>query len=239
MLFRKHENSFFFPARQSVYATWVIYKPMLMQVIKYGFPLTIWMFFSFLLTYADRVYISRGAFTLDIASDYIALADAISRGCGFLFIPLNISVYPVISKIFDEGDKAGTRILIVKVLKMQALLVLATAIGLVVASPIIANLLRLSSPGWLHNAMLILALLSIYALWQSCAMIQKPMELSMKTGWLAILVLLSVLLVYLLVFVVVKPQNPFALIACLATGIITYATINVWLLVKFLKANPG
>jgi O-antigen/teichoic acid export membrane protein len=234
MVYCLRGNTYFGTERQFA---WDRYRSDLLDAIRFGWPFTLWVLFSFLLAYADRWYLARSGLSINQSADYLALADSVFRGCGFLFVPLNTAGYPVISKVFDSGDMKATYKLIIKVVKTELLLLAAVIIGLLLFHTFIFNLLGIST-GTLSTNIALLALLAFtHGLWQTCSMLQKPAELKMKTGWLAVGNAFGTLIVYGLFFVIVRPQQPLGIVLCLAAGILSYVCFVGVLLFRFVRAQ--
>lgn len=207
----------------------------LKEIFRFGSPFVIWMFFSFLLSFADRWYITTTNLPDKVVADYLALADAIFRGCGFLFVPLNTSGYPVISRLYDAGDTLGTFKLILKVVKTEALLLLVAMLAALAVYKVIMNSLNIDTFSHSQMILLLISLMASHGAWQICGMLQKPAEMSMKTIWLALANAIGSGIVYALLYWLVQPQSLLGIVWCLGAGILFYAMLVSWQLYRFGK----
>jgi O-antigen/teichoic acid export membrane protein len=224
--------------RSKHHMNWSEYQESFRAVFRFGWPFTVWMLFTFLLSFADRWYIAREGWPEKQVADYLAIADSVFRGCGFLFVPLNTSGYPLVSRQFDTGDRKGTYQLIVKIVRWELLLLAMAAVIVPASITIIMPMLNITAFNQNQTMYTLFAMVLVHGIWQVGGMLQKPAEMQMKTRWLALANALGAGLVYLLLYLFVRPSSPIAVLACLAAGISSYILLVGWQLVQFgRKAN--
>jgi O-antigen/teichoic acid export membrane protein len=196
------------------------YKEHLVQTLRFGLPFCIWILISYLMTNADRWYLARQAIDVGEKSDYLAMADTMMRGVGFIFMPLNTSAFPLISQLHDKGDRHGVKAIMLKILGLQTLLVIGAIIGFYLLRSQffwLLNIEHLTSP-----LLVGMILLIIHAVFQVSFILQKPVEMVAKTSLLAFLLSLCALVVYLLLWIIVRPATVTGITCCLGAGMLLY-----------------
>jgi len=236
-LLYKTGNSLMFIGKDAKILPKAVYFNHLKEVFHFGWPFVIWMFFSFLLSFADRWYIAGANLPEGKTADYLALVDSVFRGCGFLFVPLNTSGFPVISRMYDEGNMPATYKLILKVVKTELLLLLGAIILTLLFHRLIFSFLNITTLSGTTSILLLATLMLGHGMWQICGMIQKPAELKMKTIWLALANALGSGLVYALLYLVVQPKSVLGIVLCLCSGILFYCLLVGFQLYKFGKTK--
>ena len=233
VLMRASGYYFFGRAREEVNA--LSYRKHLGEIARYGFPFSVWMLFSDLLAYSDRWYLAASGIDKAAAADYLALADSVFRGCGFLFVPLNTSGFPVVSRLYDTGDMTATYKLIIKIVKIEVLLLFIATSMLFLFHNQVFSLLHIKSGNPQQNLTILILLVITHGTWQICAMIQKPAELRMKTGWLAAGNALGTIIAYSLLYLIIRPENVLGILLCLIAGIMSYTLFVSYLMIRFTK----
>jgi len=72
------------------------------KFLKFGFPITVWLFISNLFNLADRFLIEH-FFNLEVVGTYSAVYDFIYKISGFLCMPVLLAFHPAITKKWNDG----------------------------------------------------------------------------------------------------------------------------------------
>jgi O-antigen/teichoic acid export membrane protein len=202
------------------------------KVVKFGLPLSAWVFISFLLINADKWYVYKAGVSVELAANYVAISDIMMRGTGFLFSPIVSSAYPVISGLFDKGKGADVRKIVLKVILWQTLLGIGAIVGFAVLFPVVFKLLGIQADSFIfvYGGLVMIAL---NTLWHVSAMFQKVAELGIETIKLFWALCVASLAVYLCYYLAIKPASLIGVIAVSSVGYLIYFLYTYWLFATF------
>ena len=91
------------------------YKKLSNQFIKYGFPLSMWIVFSYLLSYIDKLLILQNLGP-KAQGNYQAIFDLLFRGLTILISPVTISLLPLLTHAYEKSEKKEIKQLMKKIL---------------------------------------------------------------------------------------------------------------------------
>lgn len=102
------------------------YKMLIKKFSKYGFPLSMWIVFSYLLSYIDKLLILQnlGAKT---QGNYQAVFDLLFRGLTILISPVTISLLPLLTQAYEKSERNEIKQLMKKLIFFEM-------VGLIVSS---------------------------------------------------------------------------------------------------------
>lgn len=206
------------------------------EVFLFGYPYCIWILFSYLMINSDRWYLLWINHDVGDTSDYLAIADTMMRGAGFLFMPLNTSAFPLIASLYDAKDYKGITSVIRRIVRLQSMLVLASVVGLLLLHGLFFTVLNISIT--YQPLQLSVLLLSVHSIWLLGYVLQKPAEMGGKTPLLSLMLFICTLVVYLCLWVFIKPLRLQHIVACLAFGVFLYLSMVVCY-VKFYFKSKG
>lgn len=94
------------------------YKKLIKKFLKYGFPLSMWIVFSYLLSYIDKLLILQnlGAKT---QGNYQAVFDLLFRGLTILISPVTISLLPLLAQAYEKSERNEIKQLMKKIILFE------------------------------------------------------------------------------------------------------------------------
>lgn len=161
------------------------------KVFRFGFPVTIWLFLSTLLTVLDRYIIGHYAGYDDVGA-YSAVKDLIVKISTFTTIPVLLAFHPAIVERWNEGRQSEAHALVRQGLRYCLVIAIAVMVLFIPARDLVfGRMLHLQIESGL--AVTVSLLLSSF-LWQAAMLIHKPLELRLRPNLMlaAILVALAV-----------------------------------------------
>jgi O-antigen/teichoic acid export membrane protein len=148
------------------------------KFLKFGFPITVWLFISNLFNLADRFLIEH-FFNLEVVGTYSAVYDFIYKISGFLCMPVLLAFHPAITKKWNDGFSEDAFRLIKKALFFEVLLTVAVAIFFYFFGEYFFHtVIHLKATNLLG---MIVPLVISSMLWQMAMLIHKPLELHLAT----------------------------------------------------------
>jgi hypothetical protein len=161
-----------------------------MKFLKFGFPITVWLFISNLFNLADRFLIEH-FFNLEVVGTYSAVYDFIYKISGFLCMPVLLAFHPAITKKWNDGFSEDAFRLIKKALFFEVLLTVAVAIFFYFFGEYFFHtVIHLKATNLLG---MIVPLVISSMLWQMAMLIHKPLELHLATLVMLLGITLSML----------------------------------------------
>jgi len=215
------------------------FKLSIKKMLHFGLPLSLWLLCSYVFLYSDRWYLVSAGYNMVETSNYVAVADIMMRGTGFMFSPIVSAAYPLLSRMFDSKDLLNVKVVIIKVIKWEVLMMLGAIIGFLALHKVVFSLLKIKDN---TNNLFIwvgVLLLVFQSLWQISAMLHKVAELQLRTGLLMIGNIASLALTYSLFYFVVKPQTMIGVSVCFGAGTIVYVVFCLFLFKYLSFANSN
>ena len=193
--------------------------------LKYGLPLSIWLFFSPTTNGADRYVIEFSIGTILLAK-YTAIFDIVFKMFSSLATPFNAIAQPLLIKNYNDRDFSEYRKTMYKsILYLTGIFVIFLMVVLIFQKFIICKYLNFCGDYDLLSKLIIPFATSSY-IWQIAVLLQKNMEVSNKTIEMTIymLIVVTVIIVLGIIFVPIYGLLGSAYISLLAS-IIYFALI--------------
>lgn len=200
------------------------------KMFGFGFPITIWLFLSMLLTISDRFIIKEFTGYEDVGA-YSAIKDFIIKIATFTTIPILLAYHPMIVEKWNSGRKREAMDLIREGLNYCFLI----AIGVLIVFLFFKNLfytkvlhLRVA-----HEILVSATLIGSAFLWQAALLLHKPLELLLKPRLMlaAIIVALAVNALANLLLVPVFGYTASAVVSLVS--VVTYIMVILAFLLRF------
>jgi O-antigen/teichoic acid export membrane protein len=202
------------------------------KVFNFGFPITIWLFLSYLLNISDR-FIIKEFTTYEDVGTYSAIKDFIIKIATFSTIPIFLAFHPMIVEKWNAGSKKESMRLIRQGLNYCFLI----AIGVLIFFMFFKNLFytRVLHLEVNRDYLVSAALIGSAFLWQAAMLLHKPLELLLKPR-LMLAAILTALLVNTLANLVFVPIYGYPASAVISlASVITYIIIIFAFLFRFRK----
>lgn len=143
----------------------------------YGWPMSIWLAFSQVLTYFDRLVLAPNVSAAELGQ-YAATSDLIVRGVAMIGYPVTMMAHPLVMVRWNTGDHVGALRVNRRYLWITGGLTLACVAALaLVGRPVLELLLGIDDP----DLVVTLALAIGSGLWQVALQAHKPLEMSGRT----------------------------------------------------------
>ncbi len=202
------------------------------QVFNFGFPITIWLFLSYLLNISDR-FIIKEYTSYENVGTYSAIKDFIIKIATFATVPILLAYYPMIVEKWNGNRKQEAITLIREGLKYCFLIAIVVFVFFMVFQNIFYT--RILHLQVMHQLLVSAALIGSAFLWQAALLMHKPLELLLKPRLMlvAILAALAVNALANLVFVPIYGYPASAVISL--ASVITYIIVIFVFLFRFRK----
>lgn len=143
----------------------------------FGFPITIWLFMSTLLTISDR-YILKEFTSYEAVGTYSAMKDFIIKIASFTTIPVLLAYHPMIVEKWNSNHKKEAMRLIRQGLSYCLLIgAIVFILMLLFSNVVFEHILHLK----VNDEIVVTAVLTGSAfLWQAALLLHKPLELLLK-----------------------------------------------------------
>jgi len=202
------------------------------KVFNFGFPVTIWLFLSYLLNIYDRFIIKEFTNYSDVGT-YSAVKDFIIKIATFTTIPILLAFHPMIVEKWNSNHRKEAMILIRQGLNYCMLIAGVVFIFFMSFKNLFyTRVLHLQVN---HDILVSAALIASAFLWQAAMLLHKPLELLLKPGLMlaAIIAALAVNTVANLVFVPLYGYTAAAVISL--ASVVTYIIVIFALLFRSRK----
>lgn len=153
----------------------------LRRMIRFGFPLSLWLGGMLLLPFVDRLLVSH-YLGFSQTGMYAASYDLIVRGYSICMLPITLAVHPRAMAKFNEGSRGHALSLVWTGMRWQ-LLVFCVSFAVVAAVGPIALQYALGLDSAVPLS-LVLPLTAGGFLWQLALLVHKPLELANRTHWM-------------------------------------------------------
>jgi O-antigen/teichoic acid export membrane protein len=203
-------------------------KAYVVEYVKYGLPLSLWLAVAYLLNVSDRYLIAYFTSYEDVGV-YSAVYDLVYKSFSLAFFPILMAAHPLIMNNWSKHKDDSLKIL-KRSLKYEALVFPFIVAGIILVAPLLSRMLKLDAH-LLLGVGIPVALGSF--LWQFSMLLHKPMELHKRTSLMLLFVLLA-LLVNVAGNIVFIPRFGFVAAAyTTVAGAIVYISLVALNYVKF------
>ncbi|MEO9021711.1 MAG: oligosaccharide flippase family protein [Ginsengibacter sp.] len=184
------------------------YKKLIKKFIKYGFPLSMWIVFSYSLSYIDKLLILQnlGAKT---QGNYQSVFDLLYRGLTILISPVTISLLPLLTQAYEKFERNEIRQLMKKIIffELGGLLVSSILYWLFGAS-LLFEILKVPDTET-YRLMGFIILLGTFV-WQIAIVIHQRFILKLKSQMLLYMIATAFLGQVIFYLFIADLQNPLA-----------------------------
>jgi O-antigen/teichoic acid export membrane protein len=197
--------------------------------LSYGIPLTFWFVASSLIGVFSR-YVMDYHLPISDVGYYSAVYDMTSKGCQLVFTPFLAAVYPLISKLYNEGQRMKSY----NVIRNLVLIELAIAVPLGLGLYYLTGFYLESIIGvsvYSFSRRLVMIIFAGSFLWQLAMLLHKPLELRLRTRQMLLSVIIS-LVMNIVLAVIFIPK-----FGMIAGGYATLAGVIVYILLTLLMVT--
>ncbi len=196
------------------------------QLFRYGFNLMLWIFFSYVILFADRYMISI-YFNSKVSGNYAALYDLISRSIILLSAPFLTSSFPVMAREFELGKSKQVAALIRKlVLAEVAGMLLAIILYYAFGFNILKSLLKLKQVDINFRETGLLIMIGTF-IFQIAMMLHKKLELLKRTRQMLFCIVFSVVISFSINILLLPKWGPLAAGFAFVVASSVYATLII------------
>jgi O-antigen/teichoic acid export membrane protein len=202
------------------------------KVFDFGFPITIWLFLSYMIAISDR-FIIKSFTSYENVGTYSAIKDFIIKIATFTTIPILLAYHPMIVEKWNENRKKEAMKLIREGLNYCFLIAVVVFIFFMFFQNLFYT--RLLHLQVMQQVLISITLIGSAFLWQAAMLLHKPLELLLKTRLMLVAILssLTVNILANLIFVPVYGYPASAVISLVS--IITYIIVISVFLFRFRK----
>ena len=168
-------------------------KALLLDLFRFGWPLSIWITINLSLSFFDRSFI-KYYYSFDQTGIYASIYDLVIRFFSIILFPITIAMHPRIMKLWNNEDHKNAIYLWKYAMKMQ---IVAFAGIITFGVLFYENIISLLT--WVFNDLdpnyfYLLPYLAVGGfIWQFALLIHKPLELLKKTHLMLIAMILSLI----------------------------------------------
>jgi len=194
------------------------------RIFNFGFPITLWLFLSYLLNISDRFIIKEFTGYDDVGA-YAAVKDFIIKISTFSTMPILLAYHPMIVSRWNNNQKEEAMSLIREGLKYCLLIALAAFIVFMVFQNLFySRILHIQvARQWLVSATLI----GSAFLWQAAMLLHKPLELLLKPRLMLVAIVVA-LVVNALANIVFVPIFGYP-----AAAVISLVSVSAYIIIIF------
>jgi len=202
------------------------------KVFNFGFPITIWLFLSYLLNISDR-FIIKEFTSYENVGTYSAIKDFIIKIATFSTIPVLLAYHPMIVERWNDNRKKEAMKLIRQGLNYCLFIAFIVLFFLMFFKNLFyTKILHLQVD---HDFLISGALIGSAFLWQAALLLHKPLELLLKPRLMLAAILAALLVNTIANFVFVPVYGyPASAVISLAS-VITYIIVIFAFLFRFRK----
>jgi O-antigen/teichoic acid export membrane protein len=153
-------------------------KLFLLEVLRYGSPVAVWLLCQQAMIVADR-YIIQMYEGYSAAGIYASLYDVIIRSFSLVFMPITLAVHPLVMHRWNRGPRKGAVSMVQSALRYQFALFLPICAGLFLFRSGISRLIVGTEDP--RAAAIVLPLAVAGFLWQTSLLAHKPLEIVCQT----------------------------------------------------------
>ncbi len=200
------------------------------QAFTFGFPITIWLFLSYLLNISDR-FIIKEFTSYENVGTYSAAKDFIIKIATFTTVPILLAYYPMIVEKWNTDRKMEALQLIRKGLNYCFLIALVVMILFLVFQNLLYT--RILHLQLMRQILVSSSLIGSAFLWQISMLLHKPLELLLKPR-LMLIALIAALTVNAVANIIFVPMWGYPASAVISlVSVITYIIVIFAFLFRF------
>jgi O-antigen/teichoic acid export membrane protein len=194
------------------------------KVFNFGFPITIWIFLSYLMIISDR-FIIKEFTNYENVGTYSAIKDFVIKIATFTTIPILLAYHPMIVEKWNNNRKKEAMKLIREGLNYCFLIAVVVFVFFIFFKNIFyTRILHLHVD---HDFLVSVALIGSAFLWQAALLLHKPLELLLKPR-LMIAAILAALLVNTIANFIFVPVYGYP-----ASAVISLASVIIYIIIIF------
>ena len=181
-------------------------KKLVKQFFHYGAPLSMWVVFSYLLSYVDKVLIlnNLGA---QAQGNYQAVFDLLSRGLTVLISPVVISLYPLLSQAYEKAANAEIKRLMKRIIFFEiAGLVVSAILYWWFGASLLFIILKVPNT-FAFRSMGFIVLVGTFV-WQIAMVVHQKYVLKLKSRYLLFIIIAAFCIQLIFYWFVRKSSNP-------------------------------
>ena len=184
------------------------YKKLSKKFVKYGFPLSMWIVFSYLLSYIDKLLILQNL-GAKAQGNYQAIFDLLFRGLTILISPVTISLLPLLTQAYEKSERHEIKQLMKKIIffELGGLLVSSILYWLFGAS-LLFEILKVPDTGT-YRLMGFIILVGTF-IWQMAIVIHQRFILKLKSQMLLFMIAIAFFSQVIFFWFIADLQNPLA-----------------------------
>jgi O-antigen/teichoic acid export membrane protein len=217
-------------------------KSLFSRFIIYGWPLSLWFVFSFLISVVDKYFMLKNI-SAQAQGNYQAMFDFLSKSITVLITPVIISLFPLLTTAYQKGENKEIRKLLKTILGFEfAGLVIAIISYWTFGANILFSLIK--TPNTPAYKLMGVFIITGTFIWQMAIVIQKRYELEFKNNFLLAMVAIAFMSQLMLYLLLGNTKNPllypigFMLSSVLYLCMVSFSTIKNYLL-QFSKNKRG
>lgn len=169
----------------------IIPKKIIRKFFNYGAPLSLWLVFSFLIPYIDKIWM-KYHLGGEAQGNYQAIFDLLSKGLTLIISPITISLLPLLTQAFTNNEHSEIRTLMKRIILLEvAGFIISAILYWWFGYYLIFKLLKI--PDTLTYKYMGLIVLAGTFIWQIAIFIQQKYVLKLMTRFLLIMVIFAVL----------------------------------------------
>jgi O-antigen/teichoic acid export membrane protein len=165
-------------------------KDWLISILNYGSKSSIWLLMAGIPIVASKTILSKNLNEFDFGI-YALIADITYRGFGFLNSAVNMWAFPNLSRIYESKD----------FVKVKQMLTFSLSVYAIFGAILLFTLFLILNIVKVHlGSLSLISIISIFfanLMWQSMSIAHKPLELSIRTGLMVVLLFLGVIIFFL------------------------------------------
>jgi O-antigen/teichoic acid export membrane protein len=160
------------------------------QLLAYGWMVSVWLAGSLALPFIERVIVTR-VLGVEASGLYAATYDIVYRSCGFLMLPLVLSLHPRIMRSSAAGDLRGALLLWRNGMLAQSLITLSIVAVIALAWPLLLRVSGIPMPA--AGAHLVVPLALAGCLWQIALLAHKLLEATLRPGTMVVILIVTII----------------------------------------------
>lgn len=194
------------------------------KIFNFGFPITIWLFLSYLLNISDR-FIIKEFTSYENVGAYAAIKDFIIKISTFSTMPILLAYHPMIVTRWNNNHKEEAMSLIREGLKYCLLIAIVVFIFFMIFQNLFySKILHLQV---LRQSLVSASLIGSAFLWQASLLLHKPLELLLKPR-LMLVAIVAALIVNALANIVFVPVFGYP-----AAAVVSLVSVSTYIILIF------
>ena len=159
------------------------------RFLTYGWPLSLWFVFSFLISVVDKYFMLKTV-NAEAQGNYQALFDVLFKSITLIITPVIVTLFPLLTAAYQKGETNEIRKLLKTILGFEfAGLIVTMVLYWLFGADILFNLIKI--PDTFEYKLMGLFVIAGTFFWQMAIVIQKQYELKFKNKLLLVMVIIS------------------------------------------------